>query len=32
MLNDREGGLKWYTVLERSKRQSEIRNLMYKNG
>lgn len=32
MLNDRENGLKWDAVVEMSKKQSEIRNLVYKNG
>jgi hypothetical protein len=32
MLNDKEGGLKWDVVARLSKKQLEIRNLVYKNG
>lgn len=32
MLNDKEGGLKWDVVAGLSKKQLEIRNLVYKNG
>ncbi|MDG6928390.1 MAG: transposase [Nitrososphaerota archaeon] len=32
MLTDRESGLKWDALVELSKKQSDIRNLVYKNG
>jgi hypothetical protein len=32
MLTDRESGLKRDALVELSKKQSEIRNLVYKNG